>query len=63
MYVPFLHLPLSFAFTECGFKALLEANSAISLLPPVGDPYWVGVDPLAAYSAATTPDVSANATD
>ena len=55
MYVPFLHLPLSFAFTGYKSKALFEANSAISPLPPVGDPYWPGLAPLAAYSAATTP--------
>jgi hypothetical protein len=32
---------------------------------PVGDPYcqWTGVDPLAAYSVAATPDVSAISTD
>jgi hypothetical protein len=63
MYVPFFHLPLSFLFTGCESKALFEVNPAASPLPPVDSPYWVGVAPLAAYSAATTPDVSANATN
>jgi hypothetical protein len=44
-------------------KALNDANSAVSPLPSVGDPYWAEVASLSAYSAATTPDVSASATD
>jgi hypothetical protein len=44
-------------------KALFDAGSAVTPLPPVGDPYWPGVAPLAAYSVAATPDVSENATD
>jgi hypothetical protein len=48
---------------EMRSKALFDESSAISPLPAVGDPYWTGVAPLAAYSTATTPDVSTNATD
>jgi hypothetical protein len=63
MYVAFFHLSLSFLFTGCESKALFEANPAASSLPPIDNAYWAGVAPLATYSAATTPDVSANATD
>jgi hypothetical protein len=63
MYVPFLHLPLSFVFTGCESKAHFDGNPAVSLPQLVGDPYWTGLDPLAAYSVVASPDVSENATD
>src|SRR6266849_28914 len=64
MYVPFLHLPLFFVFTGCEFKAHYahyEANSAVAQPQLLGDQYCTGGAPFAAYSAATTPDVSLNA--
>jgi hypothetical protein len=42
-------------------QALYNANSAVSRPQLVGDAYWTGVVPLATYSVAATPDVSANA--
>jgi hypothetical protein len=45
------------------FEALFDASSAVPPLPPVGDPFWAGVAPVAVSSTATTLDVSVNATD
>ena len=63
MYVPFLHLPRSSIFTGCESKAPLNVKSEVSQPQLAGDPNWTSVAPLAAYSVATTPDVSANASD
>jgi hypothetical protein len=63
MYVPFLHLPRSFVFTRCESKALFDVSSTVAQPQLVSNQYWTGVDPLAAYSVATTPDVSADASD
>ena len=60
MYVPFLHLPRSSIFTGCEPEVPLDVNSTVSQPQLVGDPDWTG---LAAYSVATTPDVSAIASD
>jgi len=57
----FLHLPRSLVFTGCESKDL-DANPAVSQPQPV-DPHVTGIDPLATYLVATTPDVSANASD
>jgi hypothetical protein len=50
--------------TGCRSKAfdVSWAVWVVSQLPPLGDPFWEEIE-IAAYSAATTPDVSANATD
>jgi hypothetical protein len=44
-------------------KAHFDVNPAVPQPQLVGDQYWTGVAPLGAYSAAATPDVSANAWD
>ena len=64
MYVPFLHLPLFFVFTGCGSKAAhFYAAAAVPQPQHVGISNWAGVDPVADYSATTTPYVSANNSD
>ena len=61
----FLHCVFhkSFIFTGCESKAHCSANSTVDQLQLVGDQYYTRVVPLAAYSATTTPDASANASD
>ena len=59
----FLRLPLFFVFTGCESKAHLNANAADPHSQMVGFPNGTRVDPLAAFLAATTPDVSTNASD
>ena len=39
---------------------IFNVRSADAQPRPVGDPKWTGIDPLAAYSVGTTPEVSAN---
>ena len=55
------HVCLFFILIGRESKANYDANPAVSQPQPVGDQYCTGLAPFAAYSAATIPDVSANA--
>ena len=55
----FLHLPLLFVFTGCESKAHFNGDVAV----PQPQLVETGFDPLAAYSAGTAPEVSANNSD
>jgi hypothetical protein len=69
----FVNLPIQVEFTNQEVNVLertwtypavpqnVLVNSVVSHPQLVGDPYWTGVAPLAAYSAAATSDVSPNA--
>ena len=56
------HCP-SYSLMRIQIEATFDATSAVSQPQLFGAPHWTGVAPLATYSVADTPEVSANASN